>query len=103
MQMVRDEVLRPLEHPGEITDTQLAAGTKRERERQPRRISKCPERLHESLSRSLIKARRTQPLGQRQVDTQEIADVFSHKDILTCVDMITTCDSPAPTSTHPGR
>ena len=84
--MVRDEVLRALEHPGKIADAELATVTKRERERQPSGVRKGPEWFSEPLRRSLVDARSTQRLGSRQIQTKEITAVVPHGDILTKVD-----------------
>ena len=63
--MVRDEVLRALEHPGEIADAELVTVTKGECERQPSRVSKSPEWFREPLRRSCVDTRSAQRLGSR--------------------------------------
>src|SRR5438876_6917789 len=100
--MVRDEVLRALEHPGEIADAELATVTKRECERQPSRVRESSEWLREPLRRSLVDTCSTQRLGSRQIETKQFIVVLPHSDILTNVDTCVWAASglAAPTETN---
>jgi hypothetical protein len=76
--VVRDEVVGPLDDPGEVADAQLAALRERRRDQQPGRIA---ERLRRRGGRrGIIDAEPTvtKLLRPRQVETEQIAAVLAH-------------------------
>ena len=85
-QMMRDQVLRPLDDPREIADTKLAAAAKRQGEGQPSRVRKSAERFRETLGDLLPEARRAQRFRTGQVETKKIALVVRHFFILMVID-----------------
>ena len=84
--VVRDEVLRPLDDPGQVADAQLIRLGKRRRERQPRRISKCTHSIRQLLRSCFIEPRRSELLSAGQIETEKIAAVARHDYILTPIE-----------------
>ena len=84
--MVRDEVLRPLGGPGEVTDAELDAFAERERDRQPRGVAECPEPLRQRARLLLRRTLRPNRLRLRKIETEQLAPIVGHENILTAVE-----------------
>src|ERR687893_1182940 len=85
--MVTDQVLRPLDHPCQIADTQLAALVESGREREPSRVTDGRGTSSGVLRRAGLQAGRTQGLRPRYVEAQEVAAGDAHGIILTIVEL----------------
>ena len=85
-EVMGDEILRASTDPSEIADAELAAVTKRGSQAQARRICKRPRTGCGDLHRFCAQAPAAQLLGQRNVETENVAVVVSHAYILTNVD-----------------
>ena len=84
---MRDEVLRPLDDPGEISDTQLVGFEQRGRQGQARRVGERPGPPGSLPGQIAGEAPLTEPLGRRQVETEEVTVVVGHIDTLTDIDV----------------
>ena len=83
--MMRDEILRALADPRQITHAQLSAVTKSDREHQPCRIRQRRRPAGRTLGGGDRESPLPQLLGARQVKTEKIAAIISHALILTLV------------------
>lgn len=86
--MVGDEILVSLNHPRQVTDAQLLAVTQSQRDRHTAWIAKRLGPRRGLLGRGEINPLHTQPLGTRQVETEQIAAINGHSNILTPVDLL---------------
>ena len=82
--MVRDEVLRALDDPGEIAHAELIGLGKRGSERQSCGVAERPRSAGCDLGSVLVEPLPADLLGGLQIETQEIA-MIGHSNILTCV------------------
>ena len=89
--MVRDEVLGPLGDPGEVANAKLATVAQRERDRQPGRIAERAEARGEGTGFVLGRAGGAERLRLRQIETEQVATIIRHTDILTAVGMTLGC------------
>ena len=83
--MMGDKRLRTFRDPGEITNAQLARFEQRRRQHQPSRIrqgARLPRRDISLLWREPLLA---QPLGDLQVEAEQVAAIIDHANILTFV------------------
>ena len=88
-QVMRDEVLRTLRDPREITDTELVRLGQRSREREPGRVTQGPRPFCCS-ARLIVTTTGPRPdhFGHVEVEAEQIALVGAHCFILTTVDVL---------------
>ena len=80
--MMRDEVLGPLDDPGEIADTQLAALRKRERDPQPCRVGQRRQLGCLCTCDLLGEPGRTKCLRPWHVETEKLATIVSAREVI---------------------
>jgi hypothetical protein len=72
---MRDEVLRPLDHPGEVADAELVSLRQRGSESQPGRIGERPRAPRGAFCGSCGEAGGAQRLRLVQVLTEDVATI----------------------------
>lgn len=83
--VVGDEVLGALDDPAEIADAELLCLGQSAGEGQPCRVGEGSRAAGSELGSSGVETLTPDSLGDLKVETQQIAMVVSHLDILTCI------------------
>ena len=85
--MVRHQLIGLTNDPRHIADAHLTARCQRRRHPQPRGIPKRPCLIRKMLHRLELRYPLTNLLGMRQIETEQLAPVVVHSDILINVSL----------------
>ena len=85
---MRDEILRALRDPGEVADAELFSLTERRSEHEPGRVGERSGLACGALCLGKREPLQPEPLGDLEVEAEQLAAIGCHMDILTIIEAL---------------